>query len=180
MIQTYINNKKLNPVSGFTLIELMVVISIIGLLAATLFTSTRAIHELARDNTRVADMHNIRTAINLFYNDNGRFPDEANDGVSNSGEFIGVGDDIDSVLAPYIDPVPRDPLHDGTLYFYAYDPIHEIDMDCSLPSAETGIVYGFNYAEEAGGADGVISRQTCLGSDMNLDNAAFNRALIIR
>lgn len=59
---------------GFTLIELLVVIAIIGLLSSVVFASLNSARSKARDAKRVADISEIRTALELFYDTHGRYP----------------------------------------------------------------------------------------------------------
>ena len=59
---------------GFTLIELLVVIAIIGLLSSVVLTSLNSARVKARDVRRVSDLHQIQTALELFYDTYGRYP----------------------------------------------------------------------------------------------------------
>jgi len=52
---------------GFTLIELMVVISIIGLLSSIILVSLNTARAKARDAKRISDLHNIQLALELYY-----------------------------------------------------------------------------------------------------------------
>ena len=52
---------------GFTLIELLVVISIISLLATLAVTSLQNAQKKSRDTRRIADLRQIRTALELYY-----------------------------------------------------------------------------------------------------------------
>ena len=64
---------KLNPTAkGFTLIELLVVISIIGILSSFAVVSLNSARAKARDSLRKGDMAQIRTALNIYYDDNER------------------------------------------------------------------------------------------------------------
>jgi prepilin-type N-terminal cleavage/methylation domain-containing protein len=56
-----------HAVWGFTLLELMVVIAIIGILAAIVLASLSAARTKARDVSVKSEMHNIRSAADLYY-----------------------------------------------------------------------------------------------------------------
>ncbi|PKM91640.1 hypothetical protein CVU82_00300 [Candidatus Falkowbacteria bacterium HGW-Falkowbacteria-1] len=78
---------------GFTLIELLVVIAIIGILATLAVVALQQARQSARDSKRVADMKQASTALELFFNENGRYPttDEWNSGSitsSTTGEIF--------------------------------------------------------------------------------------------
>jgi uncharacterized protein (TIGR02145 family)/prepilin-type N-terminal cleavage/methylation domain-containing protein len=59
---------------AFTLIELLVVIAIIGILATLAVVALQQARQNARDSKRMADMKQIHTALELFFNENGRYP----------------------------------------------------------------------------------------------------------
>ncbi len=59
---------------GFTLIELLVVIAIIGLLASVVLVALNGARKKARITKRVADLKQIQTALELYYNDNNQYP----------------------------------------------------------------------------------------------------------
>ncbi len=67
---------------AFTLIELLVVIAIIGVLATISVIALQNARAKARDVRRVADVKQMQTALELFFNDMGRYPtiDEINNG----------------------------------------------------------------------------------------------------
>ena len=64
------NKKK----QGFTLIELLVVIAIIGLLSTLSILALNQARARARDAKRIADVKQIQTALELYYNEVGDYP----------------------------------------------------------------------------------------------------------
>lgn len=59
---------------GFTLIELLVVIVIIGLLATMALIALNSARAKGRDAKRVADIKQMQTALELYYNDQHNYP----------------------------------------------------------------------------------------------------------
>ena len=59
---------------GFTLIEMLIVIVIIGVLAAALIPRVTGIKARARDTKRQTDMKTFSTALKLYYRDSQTFP----------------------------------------------------------------------------------------------------------
>jgi prepilin-type N-terminal cleavage/methylation domain-containing protein len=59
---------------GFTLIELMVVISIIGMLAALTLVVISNARIKSRDTKRVADIRQVISGLELYFNDCGSYP----------------------------------------------------------------------------------------------------------
>ena len=92
---------------GFTLIELLIVIAIIGLLASVIVVALGNSRIKARDARRLADTQQIRTALDLYLNQAGGYPDES---VWNVGGLI-------SCAGVTLMTVPSDP---GVGYSYTY------------------------------------------------------------
>lgn len=106
---TTIHTKK-----GFTLVELLIVISIMGVLAGIVLTVTNSARKKTRDSLRKEQLVQLRNAIARYATENSTFPttggvwysSEPGDAFSNnSGNWIpGL------VAAQMIAALPRDPL----------------------------------------------------------------------
>lgn len=62
---------------GFTLIELLVVIAIIGLLASVVLLALNGARAKSRDAKRIADVRQMASAFELFYNEYFSYPTNA-------------------------------------------------------------------------------------------------------
>ncbi|MDO5563127.1 MAG: prepilin-type N-terminal cleavage/methylation domain-containing protein [Synergistaceae bacterium] len=66
--------KMLKKTKGFTLVELLIVIIIIGILAGMMMLSTGAATDKAEATKIVSDMRNIKTGALLYFLDNNSWP----------------------------------------------------------------------------------------------------------
>lgn len=66
-----------NSTRGFTLIELLVVIAIIGVLAAVVLVSLTSARIKSRDARRLADMQQVKSGLDIYYNVGSGYPDTA-------------------------------------------------------------------------------------------------------
>lgn len=66
--------KKYSEGLGFTLVELMVVIAIIGILATLIMVTLDNTKSTARNTRRLADIKQLQLALKMYYNDNGTYP----------------------------------------------------------------------------------------------------------
>jgi general secretion pathway protein G len=108
---------------GFTLIEMLVVISIIGILATLVAANLNSARSRARDAERKSDLKNIETALRIYYNDKGSYP--ANDSGSQMKACDPGGTascswgsqwSVDSTV--YMQTLPKDPLSPAQEYRY--------------------------------------------------------------
>ena len=61
-------------ISGFTLVEIMVVIAIIGILTTLVMVSLDNTKKTARNARRLADIKQLQLGLKMYYNDNGFYP----------------------------------------------------------------------------------------------------------
>lgn len=91
---------------GFTLLELLVVISIMGMLIALLLPSLRRAREQTRETQCLNRLRSLFLAHLTYHQDNGRFPalnNEADDGAWQYNYLIYDGRDFDENFGPLID-----------------------------------------------------------------------------
>jgi general secretion pathway protein G len=123
MSQVKIKNRRSNIKNGFTLIELMIVVVILGLLATTVMPKILSRPDQARQAKAAVDIRSMQSALALFKTDTGRFPTTAeglqalvvNPGLKN---FDSDG---------YLDRVPTDPW--GHPYIYLSPGLHSKEYD---------------------------------------------------
>jgi type II secretion system protein G len=67
-------SKVKSPTQGFTIVELLIVIVVIGILAAITVVAYNGIQQRGRDARRLADIKSVDRALQLYYVDNGSYP----------------------------------------------------------------------------------------------------------
>ena len=148
------SNQNLQFSNGFTMIELLIVIVIMGILSVVgigAFTSSQI---KARDSQRKTDLRTIGDALEAYYNDYGSYPVSSGD-----GNFLGCGvngveacayGDIwqDDNGTAYMVQIPTDP-NDGYYYYVSDGSYYRIfahlendqDRDVPLDASEDPTYY---------------------------------------
>jgi len=109
--------------AGFTLIELMIVIVILGLLATVIMPRILGRPEQARRMKAKIDIRNVESALALFKTDTGRFP-TTSEGLEALVSDPGIkGYNADA----YLDKVSLDPWHNR--YIYISPGVYHKDYD---------------------------------------------------
>ncbi len=70
---------------GFTLVEILIVVSIIALLSSVLFASFSQARAKARDSKRVQDLLEVQKALELYRAKNGIYPPDPNEDTTQRG-----------------------------------------------------------------------------------------------
>jgi len=123
MRQSSIINHRSSITKGFTLIEIMIVVVILGLLATMVMPKVLSKPEQARRTKAKVDIRSIQSALAMFKTDTGRFP-TTSEGLQVLVNASGIrGYDEDG----YLERVPTDPW--GTRYVYMSPGIHSKDYD---------------------------------------------------
>ena len=99
---------------GFTLVEMLVVATIIALLSAAGFVSYATANRNARNGKRKADLEQVRAALELYRSDNGSYADTNGAGSAANWQVM------TATIGSYItSPNIADPRNIG-VYVYTY------------------------------------------------------------
>jgi prepilin-type N-terminal cleavage/methylation domain-containing protein len=129
--------KKNSTIKGFTLVELIVVISIVGILASIVFANFGGARAAARDDIRKANLKELQLAIQLYKAQNGVYPKAdptcspsgdsrwfgpgANTGPQfNSSNMTACANYINGIAPDMIASLPQDPKTQGGGLGYYY------------------------------------------------------------
>jgi type II secretion system protein G len=88
---------------GFTLVELLITVSIIAILIAIGIASYTTINRQSRDTKRRSDMEQIRSALEMYRADNGWYP------AAGSGSWTLATNLESDLVTAYILAIPADP-----------------------------------------------------------------------
>jgi general secretion pathway protein G len=96
---------------AFTLVEMLLVVTIIGILAALVIPKIVGRSEQARATAAHADLSSIKTALDAFEVDNGFYPKSIQDLVTAPGNAR-------NWHGPYLDKIPQDPWGNNYVYYF--------------------------------------------------------------
>jgi general secretion pathway protein G len=135
---------------GFTLIELIIVVTIIGILAGLAIVNVRFAQRKAREAALMDNLATMRKAIDNFYADKQRYPSDLNE------------------LAPnYIRSIPKDPITKQADW--------EVVMDdpLSAGTGEDGEIMSAETDPQAQSQPGVTDVKS-VAEGVTLDNVPYN------
>lgn len=119
---------------GFTLIELLLVLVILAVLAAVVIPKLTGRVEQARYNGTIAEISNLKSAIETFEIDCGRVPTES-EGLD--ALVMNPGGDISTPWnGPYISKVPVDKW--GIPYIYSSSDARNFNITSAGPDKQMG------------------------------------------
>ncbi len=134
--------------SGFTLIEIMVVVMIIGLLAGLVGARIWQYIGPAKQNAAKAQIMNFKTSLDKYYMDNGRYPTTEQGLQALVEKPAGFPEPKNYDPDGYLDSIPLDPWGYEYVYF--------------SPGVQGG-----KYSLESYGADGVDGGE---GEDADIES----------
>ncbi len=100
--------------TGFTIVELLIVIVVIGILAAITIVAFNGVQNRANDSRRDSDLKQLKTALEMYKADKDIYPAVCS--ADNSGCSVSS---LAAELSPtYIASVPQDPKFPSVGYSY--------------------------------------------------------------
>ena len=141
MVSAFFNKlmqRKIGSQRGFTLIELVVVMSILGTLASLSVPSYQRSLIKARETVLMEDLFQLRTSIDAYFADNASYPDSLEDLVTKH----------------YLRKIPKDPFTnaDDTWELVSPEPLEDGGI-------APGGVFDVHSGSDLAGLDGVPYRE---------------------
>lgn len=147
---------------GFTLLELLVVISIIGLLGTIGMAALSTSRQKARDAKRLVDMRQVQTALNLYYDENENYPSGDGDGCGGWDVGNQTLPFLDGILTGYLAEPPEDPIETGNCEGYRYYRYSAGSYGCPAEKGEY-FVLGIRDLEATSGTHETSPGWSCSG-----------------
>jgi len=130
-----LHNKHYTNKRGFTLLELLIVISIIAILAATMIPNFIGFDSEARLASTQTNLNTLRTRVSLFRTKEGRYPETLN-------ELLEINYSDMGIERPYLDSIPLEFISDKA----GSGEVENIESEDVLPG-DGGWVYIVNKAK---------------------------------
>jgi prepilin-type N-terminal cleavage/methylation domain-containing protein len=86
---------------GFTLIEMLIVIAIIGILASIVLVGLGPVQKSARDARRISDLRQVQTALEICFTKAGQYPA--------AGNWASLGTALAAATCANVKTIPNDP-----------------------------------------------------------------------
>lgn len=139
---------------GFTLIELLVVIAIIALLSTLAVVALSSARAKARDAKRIADIKQVQSALELYFNDKNSYPVGDFTLGSATADVLcdtdaGLQADATGCTTTYMGQVPPNPTPNGAPYAYS-GTTSSYTIVLNLEGATGGLTAGTHTASPAG------------------------------
>jgi prepilin-type N-terminal cleavage/methylation domain-containing protein len=135
---------------GFTLIEMLVVVAVIGLLASLILVGLSDFRTRGRDTRRIADIKEVQNGLEVYYMKNGAYP-------TGTGWSV-LEDEEDGLPAVGINQIPNDPTAPSRTYYYGSEDgqHYVIGVEIEDPDSNTALlekdVDGNKYGVDCGTA----------------------------
>ena len=98
-----------NRQAGFTIIEMLIVVTILALLAGVLVPVLQEGQQTARDSRRMQDLRTVQSALADFFRAEGEYPDTSDEWQNDNDDGYGAAGYIPGLVPDYLPALPRDP-----------------------------------------------------------------------
>lgn len=124
----------MNLKKGFTIVEMIAVISILGILTAIGLNTFSAVQRKGRDARRKADLELIRAALEQYRSTNSQYPPS----IPYPAATTGICDPGGCNVGKYLEVLPKDPVPLQQQYWYQRNGANVNDYDlCALVTGGT-------------------------------------------
>jgi len=173
---------------GFTLIEMMVVLLVVGVLAGIVLVNMFDVTKGGRDEKRVNDLELLKLGFRLYVEEYGTYPDctggiqieVGGSTITGGSSSCADGTQMQAFLNSYFSGsrLPADPKGPGSNdYYYYYDSIHNCNDPASASTASR-VIFAVNMERpvasnkatvcgSATGVDGGYDDTTSFGGTIN-------------
>lgn len=161
--------KLLGRQQGFTLLELLIVIVIIGILATIVVPGLTSGPRRARDTQRKADLRGLKNALEVYYNDNNSYPTQ----TAAATDFLSSDTLVTALVSNYAPSIPCDPRSSGA----SGSPKTTTDGTAGNDTADCAVqdsVLQYLYQSGASGASYTICATTENATDPDDGSTATN------
>ncbi len=152
--------KQLAKQQGFTIVELLIVIVVIGILAGLVITTYSGIQQKARNTERNTDLKAVQGQLEAYTATNGRYPALSDLGGSNTSAqdvaFIKAnmkGLDSEALRDPKATAGDYTLATSPTVNKYSYAPTNDSGTACDDTGTNDCTQYTLTAKQEGGGSD---------------------------
>jgi type II secretion system protein G len=142
---------------GFTIVELLIVIVVIGILAGLVITTYNGIQQKARNTERTTDLKTFQSQLEAYYATNGYYPTTGNLGATSATNVTWAAANLKGMDKETMrDPKGADYslATTATTQKYAYAPT---PASCDNAAGTECTSYALTAKQEGGGADIVFN-----------------------
>jgi type II secretion system protein G len=157
--------------SGFTIVELLIVIVVIGILAAISLVAYANVQTKARDSRRASDLSLISKAIEMYRLDNGGYP-LCNGGTYQAGSAptaCSVHQLTGLLDSKYLGKALYDPINSGNHQYKYVTGYRNSNSTCGVNDQSQNYIIGAAFE-----GSGNVSSYSCWNLTMNYKNGSNN------